>query len=70
MNYYNWLFTVIDLVAYILIANTISHLILDLGKKKRAGPERAIYVSKIINFALAVLSISRFQVISAIQLRS
>ena len=57
MNYYNWLFTAVVLGAFILSTNMTSHFVTELGKKKRAAPERAIYVSKIINFALASVSL-------------
>lgn len=55
MNYYNWLFSALVLVAYILSSNTVSHLIRELGISKKAAPERAAYISKVFNFAIASL---------------
>ena len=56
MNYYNWLFSALVLAAYILSSGFVSRLIRELGISKKAAPERAIYVSKIFNFAIACLS--------------
>ena len=57
MSSYNWLFSALVLLAYILSSNMTSRLIVDLGIAKRAAPKRAKYISKICNFALATVSI-------------
>lgn len=57
MYYYNWLFSALVLVLYVVSANMTSRLIVDLGITKRAAPKRAKYISKICNFALATVSI-------------
>jgi small-conductance mechanosensitive channel len=57
MNYYNWLFSGLVLVIHILSTGMTSRLIRELGISKRAAPERAIYISKIFNFAIAGMSI-------------
>jgi len=56
MDYYNWLFTALVLLAYIMSSNMTSRLIRELGISKKAAPERAVYISKIFNFAIASLS--------------
>jgi len=56
MDYYNWLFTALVLVMYITSSNMASRLIRELGITKKAAPERAVYISKIFNFAIAGLS--------------
>ncbi len=57
MNYYNWLFSALVLVVYIVSSNGTSRLIRELGITKKAAPERAVYISKIFNIAIAGLSI-------------
>lgn len=57
MDYYNWLFSALVLVTYILSSNMSSKVIRELGIAKKAAPKRAIYVSKVFNFALGSLSV-------------
>ena len=57
MNYYNWLFSGLVLLAYIMSSNMTSRVIVELGISKKAAPKRAKYISKISNFALAGMSI-------------
>lgn len=57
MNYYNWLFSALVLLVYILSSNMSSGIIRELGIAKKAAPKRAIYVSKVFNFALGSLSV-------------
>ncbi len=60
MNYYNWLFSALVLIGYIMASNITSRLIVDLGIAKKAAPKRAKYVSKICNFAYGTVSIVAF----------
>ena len=57
MNYYNWLFSAVVLLVYIIASNLTTRLIRKIGVSKKAAPKRAIYVSKVMNFALGTLSI-------------
>ncbi|MEX0962742.1 MAG: mechanosensitive ion channel domain-containing protein [Pseudohongiellaceae bacterium] len=70
MNYYNWLFSALVFLLYIVSANMTSRLIADLGIAKRAAPKRAKYISKICNFALAAVSIVALFFIWGIDYRS
>jgi len=57
MDYYNWLFSALVLLVYIIASNLTARLIREIGISKKAAPKRAIYVSKVMNFALGTLSI-------------
>lgn len=57
MDSYNWLFSALVLTGYITFSNMMSRLIRELGIAKKAAPKRAIYISKVFNFALASLCI-------------
>jgi len=57
MDLYNWILSGIAVAGYILVANLISSILADLGKRKKAAPKRAKYISKVFNFLLAILTL-------------
>lgn len=57
INYYNWFLSSIVLVAYLVASNATTRIVAKIGHSKNAAPKRAKYISKVFNFAIALLSI-------------
>ncbi len=53
--YTNWLLSALTFAGYLGATALISNVIRDVGQRKNAAPKRAIYVSKIFSFAVAIV---------------
>lgn len=56
-NYYNWFLSTLVLIAYLVASNSTSRVLAKIGHSKNAAPKRAKYISKVFNFAIALLSV-------------
>lgn len=57
ISYYNWFLSTIVLVAYLVASNSTSKVLAKIGRSKNAAPKRAKYISKVFNFAIALVSV-------------
>ncbi|MEQ8955648.1 MAG: mechanosensitive ion channel family protein [Gammaproteobacteria bacterium] len=55
--YINWLLSALVFAGYMGASTLISNVIRDVGQRKNAAPKRAIYVSKIFSFAVALVCV-------------
>lgn len=55
-TYYNWFFSALVLVAYLGGCAATTRVLARIGERKKAAPKRAKYISKVFNFAIAVIS--------------
>jgi small-conductance mechanosensitive channel len=56
-NYMNWFLSSLVLIAYLFGSGTTSRVLTRIGERKMAAPKRAKYISKVFNFAIALLSL-------------
>ena len=53
----NWFLSALVFIGYLGAARLIGNVLRDVGQRKNAAPKRAIYITKVFNFAVAVISV-------------
>lgn len=56
-DYYNWFLSSLILIGYLVATNSTSKVLAEIGRRKNAAPKRAKYISKMFNFAIALVSL-------------
>lgn len=54
---FNWILTGLIVLSYFGTCQCLNHFIAKIGKRKKAAPKRAKYVSKVFNLAVAVVAL-------------
>ena len=56
MNIGDWGMTGFVMLSYLVTSHFLNHFLIEIGKRKKAAPKRAKYVSKVFNFVLAMVA--------------